>query len=83
LAVYDSDRRRHDTELFQFGEGGLVRCDVAICKFHFVLAKELLRPVAEQSARLRVEDDGVRHGHNPIAVLSFSVITAMGGTPPL
>jgi hypothetical protein len=83
VTIHDRDGCGHHAQVFQFGQRAVVRRDVTIGKFDVVLPKELLRPVAEQSARLRLEDDRVRHDYDPIAAFSFSVMVAMGGTPPL
>jgi hypothetical protein len=51
-SLHQSAERRHDAELFQFRDCGLVRGDVAIGKVDVVLAKELLRTIAEHSTRV-------------------------------
>jgi hypothetical protein len=69
LAVDQDGRRRVDVQAVQLVVVRLVLRDVALLEGNPVLAKELLRPAAEGSPGLRVDDHLLRHGSPPRAAL--------------
>src|SRR3990172_13004072 len=65
LSVDHRDRRGEEPLVLQLGEGLLVGADVLLGESHAALVKELLHLAAEQSARLRIDYDRLRHRSPP------------------
>src|SRR3990172_11670950 len=69
LSVDHRDRRGEEPLVLELAEGLLVHADVLLGESHAALVKELLHLAAEQSARLRVDYDRLRH--RPSASMRF------------
>jgi hypothetical protein len=61
VAVNDGDRRSHESEPLQFLDRAWVLSNIAFLVPNLFLRKILFRPLAEHSARLRVDRYLLRH----------------------
>src|SRR3990170_7125182 len=61
LSVDHRDRRGKESLVLELAEGLLVGADVLLGEGDAALVKELLHLAAEQSARLRIDHDRLRH----------------------
>jgi hypothetical protein len=61
FTVYHGDGRRHVTELFEFRQRSLIRCDITFGIFDLVLRKKLFHFSAKHSAGLAVHDHSSIH----------------------
>jgi hypothetical protein len=56
LAIDDRDRCGHIAELLELFQSLRIHCDIAVLERDPFRRKKLLRPMAEHSARLRIDD---------------------------
>lgn len=61
VAIDHGDGRRHPSEPLELVERPLVGRDVSLREGDLLLPKELLRSLAEESARLGIDGDALRH----------------------